>query len=127
MIQSNELRIGDYVKVYLGVNYLGADYKVHKIENFYENGVHIGFGKCFKFSEIEPITITEEWLVKFGFENHENYFWYKKENIFSNMLSVGIQNKDGVITIIENIKYLHQLQNLYFALTGKELDYDPNR
>ena len=28
--------------------------------------------------------------------------------------------------IYTTIKYVHQLQNLYFALTGKELEYEQN-
>jgi len=70
----------------------------------------------------KPILLTEELLLKFGFKIPENYFWYKKDNIFSNMLSVGIQNNEnGAITIINNIRYLHQLKKIYFTSTNKEL------
>jgi hypothetical protein len=124
--------------VYLGVNDLGADYKVHKIENFYENGVNMGFGKCFKFVEIEPIPLTEEWLLNLGFNyddmedtNENDNLWYHLvygDFRFSSDKSINFEsvfirlNKTNL-----EIKYVHQLQNLYFALTGKELDYDPNR
>ena len=65
-----------------------------------------------------PIPITEEWLLKFGFEK----------------TSLGHFKKQGIILLVEDfyyicllgntsviIKYVHQLQNLYFALTQKEL------
>jgi len=34
----------------------------------------------------------------------------------------GVESDYYYLTISENIKYLHQLQNLYFALTGQELE-----
>lgn len=71
---------------------------------------------------INPIPLTEEWLLKFGFFSHENrprpvygnnsfIYFYKQDGIFWSDLMHG--------TI--EIKYVHQLQNLYHALTGKEL------
>jgi len=74
--------------------------------------------ECYK-----PIPLTEEWLIKFGFEDNQKV--------------KGVKYIDGVIAIDcirygkgwclandeyhPNIKYVHQLQNLYFALTGEEL------
>lgn len=69
----------------------------------------------------EPIPLTEEWLVKFGFISIQDG-WYQIEkmpisfnwNIYDNTLRfMGYSFK--------HIKYVHQLQNLYFALTGEEL------
>ena len=74
----------------------------------------------------EPIPLTEEWLLKFGFSKSpfdKTSLQYKKdiysligneENWFC--LSVG-----NFVHTKVRIQYLHQLQNLYFALTGEEL------
>lgn len=66
------------------------------------------------------IPITEEWLLKFGFEKEpkielENYYF--KDGWLCENYSEG----DGGIHFIAKCEYVHQLQNLYFALTGKEL------
>lgn len=73
---------------------------------------------CFKiYSDlIKPIPITEEWLLKFGFEK-DNMYWIDDTNIGFTFY------KNGKIEWNQpkHIKYVHELQNLYFALTGKEL------
>ena len=78
----------------------------------------------------EPIEITEEWLLKFGFENVHTDWFYKdivKTNSYQFCFNICLSN--GKITLdsgfdensIIKLKYVHQLQNLYFALTGAEL------
>ena len=65
-----------------------------------------------------PIPLTEEWLVKFGFIE-TSYGW---ESAISTIEIVGkkfIQSRNGVV-----IKYVHSLQNLYFALNGEELTWN---
>ena len=71
------------------------------------------------FSYFEPIELTEEWLIKFG---HESSFIPDLYEIgkLSFYIDDGICWIDVFGDSIE-IKYVHQLQNLYFALTGKEL------
>ena len=63
-----------------------------------------------------PIPLTEEWLLKFGYdlttENHyalSGHLIWKCNDLF-------MCDKNGIV-----LKYVHQLQNLYFALTGEEL------
>jgi hypothetical protein len=80
------------------------------------------------------IPITEEWLINFGFEkqtysnlrmyylrlnalSHGTITFYPKENGFN--IDLGTINGYNFGTT--EIKYVHQLQNLYFALTGSEL------
>jgi len=78
-----------------------------------------------------PIPITEEWLGKFGFKKHkaeDNYFYKKWGNngvefIFnSDRYSRNVFEYELGSNKYKQIKYVHQLQNLYFALTGKELE-----
>lgn len=71
-----------------------------------------------------PIPLTEEWLLKFGFK-HDGYdYWNARDEYFELaqyptyfMHSINCHEYDDGV----EIKYVHQLQNLYFALTGKEL------
>lgn len=87
----------------------------------------------------EPIPITEEWLIRFGFEKDggeynspsdefdiiihvsEDGDRYTASNVFVGR--VGNWDRDGVnyICMGNCFKYVHQLQNLYFALTNTEL------
>ena len=76
----------------------------------------------------QPIPLTEEWLVKFGFEKDENEQYYKGGYVIdvtadkkSFMFSIVI-NANGLFAAALGVYYhVHQLQNLYFALTGEEL------
>lgn len=78
---------------------------------------------------LAPIVLTEEWLLKFGFtkrtysSGHPEYHIYPKGHhsninclLFEGKLRVSIINQS-----ICTINFVHQLQNLYFALTGEEL------
>lgn len=91
----------------------------------------------FLTDEIEPIPITEEWLLKFGFNciNRPKMafkLYHNEVNAdFSSMILKEVGNKPIWVYAGNNrwtmnpftveIKYVHQLQNLYFAITGKEL------
>jgi hypothetical protein len=73
---------------------------------------------------LSGVTLTEEILLKCGFDKLLSIF--KKDDF-----KIGLDGNDFLLSeitvVFENkikfkIQYLHQLQNLYFALTGKELE-----
>ena len=83
---------------------------------------------------IEPILLTEEWILKFGFKKtdckceceEDNLEYYEKNKlticnwggkgfVMSNAFSHGLRI---------NLIYVHQLQNLYFVLIGEELYFN---
>lgn len=70
---------------------------------------------------INPIPLTPEWLERCGLHKK---FWNSdkdlKLEIYENKAYIG-NNFSTNASIIHNINYVHQLQNLYFALTGEEL------
>jgi hypothetical protein len=76
---------------------------------------------------IEPIPLTEEWLLKFGFEIDDSE-WFKDDDeiVYQKTYkdySICVSNKGVVYNGVysQKIKHVHSLQNLYFALTGEEL------
>jgi hypothetical protein len=85
--------------------------------------------------EISPIPLTEDWLIKFGFkeiENNNNSNWYflLMEDTDNSECQLHINLTDSVWWIgvpyegagtSFKLKYIHQLQNMVFALTGEEL------
>jgi hypothetical protein len=80
---------------------------------------------CEPIDKIEPIPLTEEWLNKLGFEL--NGFYRLQVTSFLELCwkpydkTLNLQTKKNGFTEDSKVKYVHELQNLYFALTGKEI------
>lgn len=73
----------------------------------------------------EPIPLTEEWLLRLGFEKHSlNPYWFNKGIICISIVhKVELISWDRQIFKLDiEINHVHQLQNLYFALTNTELE-----
>ena len=108
-MKANELRIGNWVSNgEIGFQITSKD--------IYHRDVRV-YG-----SFIKGIAITHEWLEMLGFENKRNIYFLGKftYNIHNGWWYGNKKLPNG------NLQYLHQLQNLYFALTGEELEYKPN-
>lgn len=133
-IRPRELRIGNWVKMKIS-----DPIENYQISAILEKGVNSGsVGMLYEI--IEPIPLTEKWLQRFGakFELVENYYRYfildynvwqhyhiskAMPNMKDNLLwSFIVKNNDGKSYELYSITYVHQLQNLYFALTGEELE-----
>lgn len=74
--------------------------------------------------DLSPIKLTEEWLIKFGFSKME-YRTLGKDCFYDdNFYTINFLYESMVFYIEHletNINYVHQLQNLYYSLTGIEL------
>ncbi len=120
-MKTNELRIGNYV------NFIGKREKVSKIleSHVFFEGVEVGQW----LSDVEPIPLTEQWLLDLGFHAIRPLFDMKrfKRGRFhvSHMLDeykfVFKKDADSPYTPLRDIEFVHELQNLFFALTGEEL------
>jgi len=86
-----------------------------------------------KILHVEPIELTEEILVKAGFKifgKHPNctFFIYKRIFIIYDTKQGGRYYFSPEPTICDSViyfyKYIHQLQNLIFALIGEELNIE---
>jgi len=148
-MKASELRIGNYVyyehtthivsgvhgnKVYSWwvkdgepvIEYEAKDISGTQVENPYMDVV----------SQYKPIPLTEEWLLKFGFVNIDkgnNDFITYTDSEHNYYLQNDVRKKDGKYLILDNsfddlrafsmvdIQYVHQLQNLYFALYGIDI------
>ena len=75
--------------------------------------------------QYDPIPITEEWLMKFGFQKSGNYnFEYNQHSCWKDGTNkqwyfVWYFQRDK---FYKSVQYIHQIQNLYFALTGVEFN-----
>lgn len=111
MIQKNELRIG---------NLYDHSGRVKKV-------TPIVIEALFESERIwcKAIPLTEEWLIKLGLKKIEEYCFELDD--------IHVNTKRELIWIMTKCKrelefnipnYIHELQNLYFALTNKELNYE---
>ena len=152
----NELRIGNYVK---GTHEVEIDRGNGIIEDVetdvflrvrgIDQDAQLVDGSCVfsleeiqtdyqieKFAHIEPIPLTEQWLIDFGFKKHKllgSYFngqfrfhtqkphSAKDFGFFSEIYFCERQ-----VLSIGGVRNVHQLQNLYFALVGEELTLKKN-
>jgi hypothetical protein len=69
----------------------------------------------------KPIPLTEEWLFKFGFKC---FFTYDDYHYYLESIGLGLDRSYQPFGIGNyKVEYVHQLQNLYFALMGEELTF----
>lgn len=130
-MEARELRIGNLV---LQTQNWGE--KIDPKVVTWNEGHWYDIGDCILYMEdFEPIRLNEEWLVKFGFDvswmsgmvliqlkinDSLNLVRPYSENCLGDLefsLRYGSTHLNTV-----KIKYVNQLQNLYFALTGEELE-----
>lgn len=118
-MKPEELRKGNLFE------YDGKIFRVKEIRDYIIVGDRGKGDVDFTIKEISSIQLTEEWLLKFGFNEME-----PSEYTYDAYSKRGIQfwNRDNKLVIEKPsvsypLKYVHQLQNLYFALTGEELTF----
>ena len=117
MIKSSELRVGSWV------NYLGTEIQLdkHDLSDLFNDNIDM-YEK-----DLEPIELTEEILLKCGFE--------KKDHLFKlyllNSISIGYNSECNLwyFDIYMNtsrveLQCLHELQNIYNSITSKELEIE---
>jgi hypothetical protein len=143
-VSVSDLRIGNLIG--LG----GSICNVVEIQKniFYVEDEH---GAEFKntTTDLKPILLTEEWLLKLGFEKiessnfdyqlqvqnsissgqEESYIWVDLGDVEEEWADWDFP-RTSIVTesywIKTNAKSIHQLQNLYFSITGKELKLKEN-
>jgi len=135
-MQANELRLGNLI-------YSPIEKEIVKLVAIEQGNRPITLGKMGTssfsgFDCLEPIPLTEEWLLKLGFQIRDKKYSlnYGGESMRFAILENDIRNpfilyfhgrfgynlNEGRKNGDYCIEYVHELQNLYFALTKKELE-----
>ena len=133
-MEVRELRVGNLINQ--GVAYGNMEVSGYELYQFtlYKNGGSVAD----YYEQWKPAPLTEEWLLKFGFEldgEQINGKYYIKQfalnSGYRDFLSISDKGAGYLFLLTSNYekesvlpfpyKYVHQLQNLYFALTNKEL------
>lgn len=135
-MKASELRIGNWIEVY------SSESQVNEFDSglIFFNLLKNQDGTNFEYDYIDaefakPILLTQEWLIKFGFVQKPDSGYWKDDLVYFdgplqiffkpnyNKFFFGIRgrgyNCEQYVDI--EINYVHQLQNLYHALTGEEL------
>lgn len=113
-MEAKNVRIGNKVDLYgKTATICSADYST---------GLAITKGK--------PIELTTEWLIKLGFKKLGNTYWISlyvlKAELHFEMYKRGrvlLLKSDNSNLILEPVMYVHQMQNLFFALTNTEIEF----
>jgi hypothetical protein len=120
-MNANELRIGNYITHNGRINQIGgyiAFYNqyphpmVNLINNSGQYGIHT----------IESIPLTEDLILKFGAKKiNEYWFEFHTYGIIKHTSFIELYSCVEGDYICNTVKNVHELQNLYYALTGSEL------
>lgn len=103
-LKANELRIGNLVNTKYGIKVV-TDINVNQYCFFLED-------------HVTPIKLSEKWMLELGFEDGEEGHYYINKFIINIYGEVYWGDSEEWLG---ELQYVHQLQNLYFALTGEEL------
>ena len=108
-----ELRIGNYVYNPIQKIDLKVDIKVLS-EVFYDEKRKVKLNNQF-----QPIPLTEEWLIKLRFDDLGNYgYGIGSFHIINRLGKWAFPINDKMVFL----DYVHQLQNLFYALAKRELE-----
>ena len=139
-MKANELRLGN--KLFFcnrSHTIMGIGANLLFIENDFKHTIG-----PYELEDFEPIPIDENWLKKYGFnkiEDTHRKIIGKEDLCVYEMWLVDPCNDAGYsvqyyevfdqlqntedyrfVSIEKEVKYIHELQNLYFVLTGRELE-----
>lgn len=131
-LKVEDLRIGNVLFYGDRIAEVSSVYRTHFVCE--ESKTRVVFGNSIQ-NNFQPIPITEEWLIKFGFTftngydekglSYKSFYKFTKVDGFTKGVS-GMLNIKSIINPVSisthsHIQYVHQLQNLYFSLTNEEL------
>jgi hypothetical protein len=137
-MKADELMIGNWIEIQRGLKkYPPSQCDIHDLIEMQDNHTKqaIGLTHCNKSRyKFNPIPLTEEWLLRFGFKcidvinggyTIQINYPHQKEYLYCStdgIVALYSESKNQDFIIRGRCEFVHQLQNLYFALTQKELE-----
>ena len=128
-VKAQDLRLGNWFNYYGGKHkgYIIA-VKLNTLSDNSDVAITIEGGGYTKtdVKDLSPIPLTEDILLRLGFEQDENKNrWIKVANNHEELEIYSDWEDDKCIYERVFIYSVHELQNLFYALTGQELTLNP--
>lgn len=128
-MKTNELRLGNWV---MGIGYMRVTELKIELGNNFITASNKDVVYMDEEDSFQPIELTEEVLLKIGFEKFEKMFRMKlSEFHLDYFIAVGVLRIYKKLTdcyFDKNLEikceFLHQLQNAYYCLTNEELEVE---
>ena len=135
MIPINELRIGNYIRFEGNIKKIsfisnGSFFSAQPVVGF--SGDQLNENAVYDEADVQEVSLTTDILKKCGFVFHEYFRFWQLIDLSSDHRSELDMDSDYNILdfmrrpIVKNVASLHQLQNIYFALKGRELFFQQN-
>ena len=130
MIESNKLRIGNLVHSDFSEENVKTVVEIrHKMASvkYIRTDTNEPHQSMVDYERLIPIQLTEEWLLKAGFEKLTSIEKGFKLNSYTygRGFSFIVHLNNGLLSTNfwqgNEKKFVHQLQNLFFSLTGEDL------
>ena len=126
-MKANEFRIGNLIETPMGNKEIGGVCETEAPYIRLKDERYIGY----RLRDCNPIRLTENILLKCGFvaKTKTDDFYKDGIAIASSYMTCRTEERSGFYLNLGNgncplnisINHVHELQNLYFALTGEEL------
>lgn len=137
MLKPSELRIGNLIQLNPEKKWISSD-MIKTVESISSKGINYSFypEMAIHWTELDDsyvgVPLDEKWFLILGFKKvYRGAFEPIDKPVGFEMLEISV-NFEGEYELTCNgneyglgciVKYVHQLQNLYFTLTGEELTF----
>ena len=128
-MELKELRAGNIVKgIDTGYCYID-ELSPSRISGTYSDDNGSIISAFDSITQVTPLLLSEDWLLKFGFEETDIEYEYQLDlgsgrKIMANRLLFGGYACNYIVygyQAANQISLVHQLQNLYYVVTGEEI------
>lgn len=138
MITAEQLRVGNFLQTKNG--------KQVEVWNIQSDGINSytwsetqyrvqsgGSDLSYEYEDLEPIKLTEQWVLDFEFKVESNYDTFELEGfeLETNQRNISTNERSSFYLFLgedhifnRKIDFVHELQNLYFTLKQEELFFN---
>ena len=120
-MKTKELRLGNYIEDVFDIK----RYEVRQLD-LEDFSAMLNYRNSNHQNTYKPVKLNNEWIKSFGFENSKT-----QDKFFTKDNTIGISTADDKFRFIQGnfvcqivlreIEFVHELQNLYYAITNVEL------
>ena len=130
-MEAKNFRVGNFVE---------QPNRIGKVSEVWQEALRLeGYNNAYDYIHTKPIPLTKEWIDKFGFDDSEYKDGYTGVEFRTNMTMDFVLTKPKIMGEWQDyyaydlgqhrfvgLQYVHELQNLFFAITTTELELKTN-